>query len=163
MPAAEEKANFGYEHAVYQLQKIEDIINIIRTNARWQLGFLAAFSLGLASFVFSDLGELPIIHQDLDNATLFIKFFAGALLILYSGLMIYYIPRLLRWAGKVDNKKQNFNAMSKAEETEIIKAKIKDYAEKLYIMDKEFKNLMGFSIISPLLAAVFATCFTYLV
>ncbi len=162
MPKAEDKVNFGYEYTETRLEEVKSDINIIRTHAKWQLSFLTAIALGLASFVFTDLGELPIIYKGPDETTQFIKLFTGFLLISYSLLITFFIPLLL-WGVKVsaDDKEENI-ILSKEDETEILKNRVKEYKKRLRLIDGLFKALIILSIVSLLVSAVFATYFAYL-
>ena len=162
MPKPEDKVNFDYEHTVEHLQEVKNDINIIKTHTKWVLSLLAAIALGLASFVFTDLGELHIIYKELSKPDLLIKVFAGSLFILYSGFIIAFIPWIL-WGVKIPatHKNKEFVVLSKAEETKILKIKAKKYNYKLFIIDKRFKRLIIASISSPLVAAAFAIYFTY--
>ncbi len=163
MPTAEDKANFGYEYTESRLEEVRGDINVIRTHAKWQLGFLTAIALGLASFVFTDLGELRIIYKELDKPDLFIKVFAGFLFICYALLITFFTPLLL-WGMKVPADDEEENAvLSKGEETEILKSRVKKYKKRLRLIDGLFKSLMILSILSLFVAAFFATYFTYLV
>ncbi len=160
MATAEDNDNFDYEYTESRLEEVQGRINSLNANAKWQLGLLAAFALGLASFTFRDLGELPIIHESLDNATLFIKLFSGALLILYSVFILLFIPLLL-WGMEADDESEDSATLSKTQKIEKLKDKLKECRKELFIMKKRFKRLIISSISSPFVAAVFATCFTY--
>ncbi len=163
MTAAEDKVNFDYEHSAERLQEIKTDINIIKTHAKWVLSLLAAVALALGSFVFTDLGELRIIYKSLDNADLFIKLLAGFLFILYSWFVVLSVPRLL-WDAKVlgNNEDKNFIVLSKSQEAEILKARVKEYAKKLVVINKRFKRLIALSVGSPFFATASAAYFTYL-
>ncbi len=164
MPKAEDKVNFGYEYTESRLEEVKNDSNIIRTHAKWYLSLLAAIALGLASFVFTDLGELRIIYKELDKPDLFLKIFAGSLFISYSLLITFFIPLLL-WGVKVpaDDKEEGLVVLSKEEETETLKNRVKKYKKRLRLIDGLFKALIISSILSLLVSAVFATYFAYLV
>ena len=162
MPKTEDKVNFDYEHATERLQEIKNDINIIKTHSKWVLSLLTAIALGLASFVFRDLGNLPIITEDINETAQFVKVFAGALFITYSLLIMVFIPWLL-WSAKAisNNENKKFVILSKAQETEILKDRVEKYAKKLLAIDRLFKALIIASVLLPLVAATLATGFTY--
>ena len=160
MPTAEDNANSDSDQTESLIDEAKNEINTIKNHAKWQLSLLAALALGLASFVFRDLGELPIIHEELDSAALFIKLFASFWLICYSFLITIFIPWLL-WGAKVPKSSKNA-AISKKQKAEKLKGRLEEYTKKLYFIDKRFKALIVLSIASPFLSAGIATYFTYL-
>ena len=162
MATAENKADFYYEHTAERLREIKNDSNIIRTHAKWALSILVAIALGLASFVFTDIGELHIIYKELSKPDLLIKVFAGALFIGYSLLIMIFIPWLLWSAKDIDNNEdKKFVILSKTQEVEILKGRVEKYAKKLLAIDKLFKALLVASVVLPLVAAAIATYLTY--
>ncbi len=151
MPATTaDKVNLDYEHSAERLQEIENKSNTIKNHAKWVLSILAAIALGLASFVFRDLGELPIIHEGLDDAALFIKVFAGSWLISCSLLIGFFMPLLLLGDKFLPNN-----------EAKGLKIRIEEGYKRLVVIDKRFRRLIRLFIASPFLSAGIATYFTY--
>ena len=150
MPTTADKVNLDYEYSAERLQEIENKSNAIKNHAKWVLSLLAAIALGLASFIFTDLGELPIIYKELNKPDLFIKIFAGSLFVLHSLFIITFTPLLL-WGAKtsVDNEAKG------------LKARIEEGYKNLFVIDRRFRMLIRLFVASPFLAAVFATYFTY--
>ena len=150
MPTTADKADSDYEYSAERLQEIENKSNAIKNHAKWVLSLLAAIALGLASFVFRDLGELPIIYEGTDETAQFIKLFAGFLLIFHSLLILAFIPWLL-WEAKI----------SANNEAKGLRVRIEEGYKRLVVIDKRFRRLIRFFIASPFLSAGIATYFTY--
>ena len=152
MPAVKNKVNSDYECSVERLQEIKNDINIVSTHSKWVLSLLAAIALGLASFVFTDIGELHIIYKELNKPDLLIKVFAGSLFILYSLFIIVFVPlTLLVRKTPPDNEAKG------------LQARIKESHKRLGEIDRLFRRLIRLFVASPFLAAIFATYFTYFV
>ena len=152
MSIAEDKANSGYECSSERLQEVKDDIKTIKTHAKWVMSLLAAIALGLASFVFTDIGELPIIYKELSKPELLIKVFAGLLFISYFLFIAFFMPLLL-W-----RQKPHPNNEAKG-----LKARIEESHRRLIVIDKRLKRLIVLSVSSPFVNAILATYFTYFV
>ncbi len=141
-----------YEYSSERLQEVKDDIKTIKTHAKWVMSLLAAIALGLASFVFTDIGELPIIYKELSKTELLIKVFAGLLLISYSLFIAFFMPLLL-WGQK----------LHPSNEAKGFKTRIIGSYRGLIVIDKRLKRLIVLSVSSPLVNAILATYFTYFV
>ncbi len=139
-----------YECSAERLQEIKNDTNAIKTHAKWVLSILIAIALGLASFVFTDLGELHIIYKELNKPDLLIKVFSGLLFALYSLLMVLFIPWIF-WGIKLPADNEDRGLQSRIEEG----------YKTLVATNKRFRMLIILLILSPLLSAVLATYFTY--
>ncbi len=143
-------ATTDYEYSAERLQEIKNDTNAIKTHAKWVLSILIAIALGLASFVFTDLGELHIIYKELNKPDLLIKIFSGLLFALYSLLMMLFIPWIF-WGIKLPADNEDIGLQSRIEEA----------YKTLVATNKRFRMLIILLILSPLLSAEFAIYFTY--
>ncbi len=142
----------AYESSPERLQEIKNDTNIISTHTKWVLSLLAAIALALASFVFTDLGELHTIYKELSKPDLLIKIFAGSLFVACFLLIMFFTPLLLLgMKPPLDN------------EAKSLKARIEESHRRLVAIDKRYRRLIRLFIASPFLAAGIAVYFTYLV
>ena len=142
----------AYESSPERLQEVKNDINIISTHTKWVLSLMAAIALALASFVFTDLGELHIIYKELSKPDLLIKAFTGLLFVFYSLSIMFFIPLLLLGMKTPPDN-----------EAKELKFRIAESYKRLILINKRYRRLVYLFIAYPFLATGIATYFTYLV